>query len=392
MSVSSEDSFDFDKFSLSSEDNEKYNEENIFEELNIDNGFNMFAMFDANDASDKNEIMNIDSPSNKKNKKSMVDVFLDMLDKSNQTLDITNSKCTTNISKSGIPKHIIDSRANVPCSNCKNNIDLKISYSFVQTSNKHYFLCFLCKNKFIMGLNSLIIDKFKVMELNNTYSICTKDTEQYQIIKEKIINHKCSLNNFSCFLEKYAPKSDVDNIITKIFDKSYDNIKHCKPYPNIKIYNFDMQDYRFTNQSRIKSLLKNGFIEKVDDINYKFTKEEYGTYYEYKAEATNKCVNCKTDLNLNKFKLEVTKYNKQFKNEIYKYENIFYLLYAVCNSCIKYCDNVQKKCIKYFVELYNLKNFNEVVSKEIKNKNTSKFLKNYNDVFMELLEKNKIIN
>ena len=385
MSISSktsEKSFDFDKFSLNSDVDEEYDNENIFEESNIHTNFNMF------DITDKSEIINIDSVPDKKHKKNIVDTFLNMLDKNYETMkkmDTQNSKYQINILNLEIPKYIVDSRANIPCYNCKNNIEQKISCSFIKVLDKHYFLCYLCKDKFISGINSLIFEKFKEIKKNNNCLMCTKVTEQFQNFNDKITTRKYNLNKFSYFLEKIMPKSEVDVVIMEIVEKSFDNIKHIKPYPNIRIYNFDMKDYRFTNKSRIKSLLKNGFIEKVDDINYKFIKQEYGNHYEFKAEATNKCINCKTDLNLNKFRL-VTKYNKQFKNEIYRYENIFYLLYAVCNSCIKYCDNVQENCVKYFVKLYKLKNFDEVVTNEIKNKNISTFLKTYNDTFLQLLE------
>jgi len=374
-SASSNDSFDFDRFSLSSDDNDERNNENIFEEKNINKDFATHKMSNIN----KNKEIN-------KEKKNVVNIFLDMLNKTCETEDTSSTKYLPNILKFNIPKYITERITNVPCDNCKNNIWQRIGSSFTKILDKHYFLCCICKAKFITEINLLTHAKFEEMEKNNQYSVCTKNVKLYQSIKKLTETHKFNLNSFAHFLENFMSNSDINCIVMEITEKSFDNIKYIKPYPNIRIYNFDMEDYRFTNQSRVKSLLKNGFIEKIDDVNYKFLKEEYGNHYEYRAEATNKCINCKTELNLNKFRLEVTKYNKEFKNEINKYENIYYLLYAVCNGCVKHCDIVQKKCIKYFVELYKLKNFREVITQEINNKNISKFLKIYNDAFMELLE------
>jgi hypothetical protein len=370
-------SFDFDKFSLDSGDEIDEIDE-IYEIDEVDKVEKIVSVFDAEN---KNPVSSI------KPKKNIVNIFLDMLEKNIDYSQNTNSKYLLNNFKTQIPKYIIDSRANVPCVNCANNIEQKISRSFVKILSKNYFLCYTCKDKFIAGINLLIYDKFKVMEANNEYSICTNSTEKYQKIKEQIESGKHDLNKFCYFLENNMSTSEINSITQDICNKSQLNIKYIKPYANIRIYNFDMGDFRFTNHSRINSLFKTGFIEKISDGNYKFVKEEYGKHYECKAEATNKCICCKSDLNLLKFRLEVTKYTKQFKKDMFRYENLSYLLYAVCVDCKKYCDNVQKLCVKYFVQLHNFNNFNEVVTNELNNNNASLFLKIYNNKFFELLEK-----
>ena len=369
-SKSSNSSFDFDKFSLKSDDNSDDNE-NIFEESRVNKNCNIFNTFDV---VDKKHIM--------------VDNLLDILDKYHGTIDLTNIidvKYLTNNLQLEIPKYIIDSRPQIPCDNCKNKITQKIGYSFIKIANKHNFLCYLCKNKFIAEINSLIFYQFEIMEETNEYSICTKDTVLYQNYKKKIKKQKCSLINFCHFLETLMSKDEINCLVSKIRDKSFDNIKYIKPYSNIRIYDFDMVNYGFARESIIKSLLKKSFIKKIDNINYKFIKG-FGAFFKYKVEATNKCINCNNDLNLNKFRLEITKYNKQFIKKIDKNENIGYL-HAVCNNCITYCDNIQAKCMKHFVELFKLKNFNKVITQEINNNNICNFIKNYNNTFLELLKK-----
>lgn len=392
MSVSS---FDFDKFSLSSEDENNGD----YEEINIDSISRKNYIYDAEleNENNDNDIFSYEYEHNqqtKQNKQNNTDVFLNLLDAYLKLASETeqeefkkkiNLKYMLNISNIDIPKYIIGSRTNKPCANCKINIEQKINNSFVKILEKDYFLCFTCKDKFFININSSIENKFLEMKDNNEFLICTRNIEEFKKFEQLIELQRHNLNKFAYFLEIYMSEDQVKNIINKITDTAYDNIKFNKPYLNIKIYDYDMSDYRFTNMARIKSLLKNKSVSKIDNENYKFTNKEFGNHYEYKAKAENKCICCKTELNLNKFKLAVTAHNVKINHIIKKYENLHYLLYAVCTNCRIICDKIQIDCIKYFIELEKVKNFNEVIDVEIEKNNIIDFLKSYNDKFFELL-------
>ena len=314
---------------------------------------------------------------------------MDTYKKTISTTEPDKFKYMVNIANIDIPKYIIVSHTNKPCANCKINIEHKINSSFVKILDKDYFLCFSCKEKFLANIDFMVYKKFLTMKENNDFVSSTANIEEFIKFNKLIELQKANLNKFAFFLENYMPDDNVKNIVDIITNEAFYNIKFNKPYLNIKIYDFDMSDYRFTNMARIKSLLKNGSVIKIDDENYKFTKDEFGNHYEYKAKAENKCIRCDTELNLNKFKLAVTKHNIKINHIIKKYENLHYLLYAVCTNCQKICENVQNDCIKYFMSLGKFKNFNEVIDNQIENNNVINFLKNYNDKFFQLLTVSK---
>jgi len=390
MSVSS---FDFDKFSLSSDD-ENDNDYNNVEIVRKN------YIYDAELKTEKeNELCSYEYSEDKLNKQveknkqfkkkrdNNTDVFLNLLDEEKKVFmpETDKSKYMIHIANMDVPKYITSSHTNKPCTNCGVNIEQKINLSFIKILDKEYFLCFSCKDKFLIDINCIINEKFVKLKENNEYSSIASNTEDFLDFEQSIKLQKHNLNKFAYFLEKIMSEDDVKCIVNEIADTAFNNIKFIKPYLNIKIYDFDMGDYRFTNMSRIKSLLKNGSVLKIDNENYKFTKEEFGNHYEYKAKAENKCIRCKTELNLIKFKLAVTKYNVKINHIIKKYENLHYLLYAVCTNCQKICDKIQNDCIKYFIKLDKLNNFNEVIDTQIERNVIIDFLKIYNDKFFQLL-------
>jgi hypothetical protein len=375
MSVSS---FDFDKFSLSSEGNDKHTDD-YDDVYNEEYGEN---------PDDNTRIKNYtyDVEKEKEKKEQNANSFLSLLETQAKENN-EKKKYMTCVADYQIPKYIIGSRTNKPCVNCKINIEQKINLSFIKILETNYFFCFTCREKFLININSLIEKKFIEMKTNNSFSCPLSHTNEQELGKfEKLIaSQKYNLNKFAFFLENYFSINQVKEIINIVAQVAFDDIKFIKPYPNIKIYDFDMSDFRFTNESRIKSLLKTNFITKIDDTNYKFTNEEFGNHYEYKAKADNKCICCGTELNLIKFKLASTSQNLQINHIVKKYENLKYLLYAVCTNCKKKCDRIQISCIKYFLELEHKKNLKEVVEVEKERDNLVNFFKNYNDKFFELL-------
>jgi hypothetical protein len=398
MSVSS---FDFDKFSLSSDDessNEEYTQDKKIKNSKkhedcSDDEFNNYEIIE-------NYIYDaeIDTDTKvKKTKENNANTFLILLNEEKQKLSVqeyNKTKYMLNISSMNIPRYIMMSQTNKPCKNCGINIEQKITHSFIKILEKDYFLCFVCKDKFLKNLNFEIEKQFIKMKSDGIFNLEIQSGDQTKCAENKICENfekttnyqKYNINKFGILLENFLCYDLVEKIINDILEKAFNNIKFNKPYLNIKIYDFNMGDYRFTNMSRIKSLLKSESVIKIDEDNYKFTKEEFGNHYEYKAKAENKCICCNTEFNLLKFKLAIAKHNVKINHIIKKYENLHYLLYSVCTLCQKLCDKIQNDCITYFVKLNKLKNFDQVIDLHTKNATFINFIKEYNDKFFELLK------
>lgn len=400
MSVSS---FDFDKFSLSSEDNTDFEENNIINTIEKDYIYN----------TDMDGQINIDEQINNSNKKfkqtkdNNANVFLNILDtyiKSISTpehekiikfINLKYMMTIGNISNIIIPKYILYCKTHTACANCEVNIEQRIGDSFMKILKKDYFLCFYCKHKFFNNIDCVIKKKFlKMKEENKFFLSVEQQVEEFNKFNKLIELHnyknsKNILNKFGYFLENFMSDDEVKIIMEDIIKIAYDTIKINKPYANKKIFDFDMSYFRYTNMKRIKSLLKSDVISKIDDENYKFVKNEFGNHYEHRASASNKCICCETEFNLIKFKPAFAYNNVKINYIIHKYDNIHYLLYASCTNCIKLCNKIQTDCIHYFTELYKLNNLHEVINVENEKNNIINFFKIYDDKFFLLLNNSK---